>query len=52
MRQRNLLVVSGELEDDLLAGQTAVDSAEGIELVLQRGGVLGIEEANYSKEKP
>ena len=38
-------MVNGELEGDLLAGQTAVDSHEGIELVLQRGGVLGIEEA-------
>lgn len=43
----NLLgVVSGELEDDLLAGQTTVDGNEGVELVLQRGRVLGIEEAN------
>ena len=37
--------MGGELEDNLLAGQTTVDGNEGIELVLQRGGVLGIEEA-------
>jgi hypothetical protein len=47
---RNLLgVVSGELEDDLLAGQTTVDGNEGVELVLQRGRVLGIEEAKISE---
>ena len=38
-------MVSGELKDDLLASQTLVDSNESIELVLQRGRVLGIEEA-------
>lgn len=38
-------VVSGELEDNLLSGQAAVDGAEGIELVLQGGRVLGIKEA-------
>jgi hypothetical protein len=43
-------MVSGELEDNLLAGQTTVDGNEGVELVLQRGRVLGIEEASGSKE--
>jgi len=38
------LVVSGELEDNLLSGQAAVDGAESIELVLQGGRVLGIKE--------
>ena len=38
-------MVSGELEDNLLSGQAAVDGAEGIELVLQGGRVLGIKEA-------
>ena len=44
-------MVDGELKDDLLAGQTTVDGNEGIELVLQRGGVLGIEEAIDSRNK-
>jgi len=43
-------VVSGELEDNLLSGQTLVDSAEGIELVLQGGRVLGVKEAIRKKK--
>ena len=42
-------MVSGELENDLLASQTLVDGAEGVELVLQRGGVLGIKETREGK---
>lgn len=44
-------MVSGELEDNLLSGQAAVDGAEGIELVLQGGRVLGIKEAIEREEK-
>jgi hypothetical protein len=44
-------MVSGELKDDLLASQTLVDSNESIELVLQRGRVLGIEEAIRKRER-
>jgi len=35
----------GELEVDLLAGKAAVDRRERVELVLERGGVLGVKEA-------
>lgn len=44
-------MVSRELEDNLLSGQTTVDGAESIELVLQGGGVLGIKEAILREEK-
>jgi hypothetical protein len=40
---------NGELENDLLAGKTAVDGREGIELVFQGGGILGIEEPEIKK---
>jgi hypothetical protein len=35
----------GELENDILASKLAVDGREGVKLVLQRGGILGVKEA-------
>jgi hypothetical protein len=41
----SLLLLSGELEVDVLAGQSSVDGREGVELVLEEVGVLGVKEA-------
>jgi hypothetical protein len=46
-QQLSELNVSGELKDNILASQLAVDGREGVELVLQRGGILGIQETVY-----
>lgn len=41
----NLLLGGGELEVDILAGQSSVDGREGVKLVLEEVGVLGVKEA-------
>jgi hypothetical protein len=39
------LNVGREFKNNILASQLAVDRSEGVELVFQRGGILGIQEA-------
>lgn len=53
-KKRNLLFnleeisVSRELESNILASELLVNSSEGIELVLERGGILSIKETMFS----
>lgn len=45
-----LLLLDGELELDVLAGQVSVDRRESVELVLEQVGVLGVEETEGARE--